>query len=151
MVSSRRRSYTGGIRAGIFNATYPFAELTVSKETLQIRIRIPWTRLLIGVSELSFRPCDIVAFRKRGRWWLWRWMFGGLQIFHNIKEYPTPIVFWGNPDKVEKIITSTGFVPEAPGEPDPYEWQSVRLGIIVGLSFLGIILVLSIVMIILGD
>lgn len=145
---SREQTITGGVRIEGFNATYPFAKLTVSKEILRIRVRTPWNnKFWIPYKELSFRPCDIITFKKRGRWWI----FGGYQIYHNIKEYPTPIVFWGNPNTIEKVIASTGFVPEAPGEPDPYEWQSVQLITIVALAFMGIILVLSIVMMILAD
>lgn len=133
-MTGSKTTIIGGLRAEIWNYTFPFATLTVSHDILKIGI--------LGFKKFSFRPDQIIGFKKRR---------GGYQIYHNVEEYPALVIFWGNPDKISAAVQSAGFVPTAQGElDDDDEYQLHRYLHIVGFSFLIFIIVLGVTLMILS-
>ncbi|HZD60718.1 MAG TPA: hypothetical protein VE439_09750 [Anaerolineae bacterium] len=104
------KTFVGGLRAELWNWTFPFAALCASRDQLIITV--------LGEKKYIFTPDQVVGIKKR---------FGGIQIFHNIASYPTLIIFWYfNPSKVLKAIESIGFTPLAAGDMDDSEYQTQR-------------------------
>ncbi|HYG14306.1 MAG TPA: hypothetical protein VEC12_01035 [Bacteroidia bacterium] len=88
---------TGGARIGLFNATWPFAKLIVSKEELVLRVLF---------LKYAFKPEDIITIKP-----YWEISYG-LKIYHKVPNYNTHIVFWTskNTQKLLQQIRSTGFL-----------------------------------------
>jgi hypothetical protein len=59
-----------------------------------------------------------------------------------VKEFPVPIVFWGNPNKIDKMMDEVGFRPTGSGEFDYSQETGLR---VVRLVFLMLILVIVVI------
>lgn len=96
-------SKTGGVNIGWFNATWPFATLTVSKSILDIK--------LIWSSAYRFKPEEIILIEPYIEIPFLGW---GIKINHIVPKYPKKIIFWcfGNPHKLIKQIDNIGFIPQ---------------------------------------
>jgi hypothetical protein len=77
------RSWVGGARIDAFNATWPFARLTATRDVL--RLRVVWA----GVFE--FRPDQV---DRLGEFGFIPFLGKGVQIHHHVASYPSRIVFW---------------------------------------------------------
>jgi hypothetical protein len=122
------KSFTGGLRYETWNWTWPFAQLTVSPNTIDIE--------LAGKNKFSFMPDQVIGFKKR-------WF--GIQIFHNIKDYPSLIIFWGNYKKISSAIEEAGFKPTAEGIMEDDEFTLHKYALVVGIIFILSILILGII------
>jgi hypothetical protein len=117
-------SITGGARVGWINATWPLAKLIVQKN------RIDLNATLIG--KYSFTQEQVISIKKYTTIPILGW---GIQIIHNISEYPKKIIFWSfsNPESVITKIQETGFLPSAdpskisPNIGIPVKWQAIVL------------------------
>jgi len=101
-----KKSFIGGMRAETFNATFPFAKLTVYSSKIILSI--------LGIKKYIFNEQEVIGFKTR---------MGGFQIFHNKPTYPTFIIFWGNSRRIAKAVQESGFTPEADGKIDDAEYQ----------------------------
>jgi hypothetical protein len=95
---------TGGARIGMANATWPFATLTVNKDTLQLNATI--------LGKLLFRPGDIVSIVPYSSF-----ISSGLKINHRVAGYKDQVIFWtfGNSADLIKRIEQTGFLSNTGG------------------------------------
>lgn len=93
---------TGGARIGIANATWPFAKLTVNKDTLTLNAGL--------IGKLVFYPSNIISIVPYiGT----AAMFGnGIQINHNVSGYNSKVIFWtsGSATALINNIEQTGFL-----------------------------------------
>ncbi|TDR20468.1 hypothetical protein [Marinicella litoralis] len=85
------KEFTGGARINFFNATWPFAKLRLEENGLTLNVVMKGT--------FNFPRARISAIRKRG---IIPFFSDGIQIEHDIDEYPDWIVFWclGKRDKI---------------------------------------------------
>jgi hypothetical protein len=92
---------TGGARIGLTNATYPFADLYVDKNTLKINASL--------VGNLVFQPQDIISIKPYTSIPL---IAQGIIIDHRVENYNSNVIFWTlkNPEAVINEIESTGFL-----------------------------------------
>lgn len=93
---------TGGARIGIANATWPFAKLTVNKDTLTLNAGL--------IGKLIFYPSNIISIEPYigttatiGQ---------GVKINHNVSGYNSKVVFItrGNAADLINKIAQTGFL-----------------------------------------
>lgn len=124
--------FTGGMRAGIWNYTFPFITIVVSSNSIQFKV--------LGFVKYSFRPEQVIRFEVRK---------GGLQIFHNIKEYPTFIIFWGSGQKVFDAINKVGFHPSGLGDVYEGEYEQHQYWKVVMIIFLASIVGIAVLLMIL--
>lgn len=91
---------TGGARIGRANATFPFATLKVTRDTLDINASI--------VGNLVFQPSNVYGIEPYGVIPL---IGQGIKIIHNVSEYPEKVIFWTtkDPEEVLNCIAATGF------------------------------------------
>ena len=123
------KEITGGVRAGIYNVTFPFAKLRVSSNELQI--------LAPGLDNIQLNSNQVIGFAEYGS------LLGkGYIIYHNVRAYPTPLIFWANPDKIDQIIKEAGFVCCGIGTIDTSQEASSK-----AISLVFFFLILSIIMI----
>jgi len=95
----------GGVRAGWWRASWPFATLSVSASKLSI------SAVLIG--SYSFSPDEVVALEACGRIPI---IGRGVRIVHSRPDYPARVTFscfWA-PERLIESILHAGFVPRAP-------------------------------------
>ena len=92
---------TGGARIGLANATYPFADLYIDKNTLKINASL--------VGNLIFQPQDIISIKPYTSIPL---VAQGIKINHRVENYNSNVIFWTlkNPETVINEIKSTGFL-----------------------------------------
>jgi hypothetical protein len=106
---------TGGARIGWLNASFPFARLTVSGETVELRVFLLGTYVFKSESVRDISRYGWIPF-----------FYSGIQIHHSVSSYPERIIFWclGNPDKLLERIRMTGFQPTAleSGKPSRVGW-----------------------------
>lgn len=130
---NEKETFIGGLRAGTYNCTAPFAKVAITSDQFFINA--------LG-RKFQFTPNDIIGFKKRN---------GGIQVHHIKKEYPNLIIFWCNPDKVLQVIKTIGFIPCAPGGPDSDdEYELHKYLHLVGFGFLAFIIVLAITLMIIS-
>ena len=119
-------SFRGGARIGWTNATWSFARLTSTAQSL----------VLSMMGDYSFAPGQVVAIERESR------LFSsGVRIRHNRADYPETVIFWclGPVDAVLEEIHRSGFraqgqaLPRAPGF--PVRW-SVVIGLVVAWNLL---------------
>ena len=93
-------SFRGGARIGWLNATWPFAKLSVSPNTLTLASR----------GTYQFKPSEIVALEPHGSV---PFFSTGIRIIHNRLDYPNKIIFWcmGNRERVLAATRGAGFLP----------------------------------------
>ena len=83
MPDSEIKSWLGGARIDSFNATWPFARLTATRDLLRLRA------ILAG--EFEFRPDQVDGLSEFG---FIPFVAKGVQIHHHVPSYPSRIVFW---------------------------------------------------------
>jgi hypothetical protein len=128
-MTDNTKSFAGGLRAGTYNCTAPFATFIVSPNLIQIDA---------SGKNFSFNEDQVIGLKKRR---------GGLQIHHIINDIPNLIVFWCNPEKVMTAIESVGFLPCASGEPNPDdEYELHKYLKIILFGFLCAIVILAVVL-----
>ncbi len=90
--------YTGGARIGFSRATWPFASLTVTKESLNLNAFI--------TGNLSFTKDDIISIKPHFG------VFGiGLKIEHKVPEYNKKVIFLTfNAQSIINDIKNIGFL-----------------------------------------
>lgn len=121
-MESEMISITGGARIGWVNATWPFAKLNVQKNKIEINATI--------IGKYSFTQDQVISIKKHTTIPLLGW---GIQIIHNVSEYPKKIIFWTlkNPNSTITKIQKTGFLPKAdpmtipPNIGIPVKWQAI--------------------------
>lgn len=92
---------TGGARIGHFNATWPFAILTVNKDYLEINAGL--------IGNLIFRPSDVISIKP------YSVLFSsGIRIIHKVENYNNLVVFSSldNHSELLKEIKQTGFLED---------------------------------------
>ena len=133
------RSWRGGARIDLQNATYPYATLSVSSEQLEL-----------SVSQMAYRfsPHQVRAIEEVrvipliGR---------GIRIHHDVVGYPQLILFWtrGNPSAVAGELRQYGYGtdPNATFEPTdfPAERAVFPVFAVFGIIFLTFFLVIALV------
>jgi hypothetical protein len=95
-------TYVGGARIGWFNATWPFAKLSVEGNVLVLKVR--------PFGTYTFTSQQVFSLERYGFIPVLAW---GVRINHVVPGYPKKIVFWcfGNPGKLIQDIRKTGFTP----------------------------------------
>jgi hypothetical protein len=103
------RSLTGGARLNMWNATWPFAKLSASKEGVVLKVAI--------FGEYDLHVSQIVAVKKYTMIPFIGW---GIRIHHRVGRFPKKMIFWylGFPSTVLEFLRDEGF-PEAKLEPNP--------------------------------
>ena len=98
---SEKFTLTGGVRIGMANASFPFADLYVDKEILKINASI--------VGNLVFQPKDIISIKPHSSIPI---IGKGIKINHKIENYNSEVIFWTfkNPNSVINEIEKTGFL-----------------------------------------
>ncbi len=117
-------SITGGARVGWINATWPLAKLIVQKNKIDLNAKL--------IGKYSFTQEQIISIKKHTTIPILGW---GIQIVHNVSEYPKKIIFWSfrNPESIITKIRETGFLPSAdplkidPNIGLPVKWQAMVL------------------------
>lgn len=127
---SGRFEATGGARIGWLNATWPFARLAATPDTLQMSVSI--------FGDYHFTPDTVTDITRYTHIPFFGW---GIQIHHCVPEYPTRIIFWslGSPDALLAKIRESGFQPQASGEAAtclrhrgvPFRWAPVIFAFLV--------------------
>jgi hypothetical protein len=74
------RSFIGGARFGIFNATFPFARLIVSPDKLSLRCIRTYD---LAPKEVICTPCGPLPL-----------ILSGVRFHHIDKDYPDPRISW---------------------------------------------------------
>lgn len=80
-----QRSWVGGARLDIFNATWPFAKLTVSRSKMELKVRF-W-------GKMAFTPAQITEIKPVG---ILPYLGKGIQIHHTLdtNQFPSKVIFW---------------------------------------------------------
>jgi hypothetical protein len=130
---------TGGVTVGWVNASWPFAKLTATQNSLRIVVRL--------LGNYSFTPETVVAITRYSVVPILGW---GIQIQHCVPEYPERFTFWciGNPDALLTGIRESGFHPQAPVSSMPprngfaLRWQAIAVALVAwnGLFILDMVL-----------
>ncbi len=82
-MESIEKKWTGGALLDGYNATFPFATLSVKDEHLILDV-------LFG-GKFKFKPDQVINISKYG--FIPFWMTG-IRIHHNIPTYPDCVVYW---------------------------------------------------------
>jgi len=77
------KTWLGGARLDSFNATWPFARLTATRELLTLRV--VWAGLF------EFKPEHVRNLTEFG---FIPFLGKGVQIHHHVPDYPARVVFW---------------------------------------------------------
>lgn len=109
--------FRGGARIGWVSMSWPLSSLTITKDQ-------------ITVSNLTFRPDQVISFKQRGSIPVLGW---GIQIIHNRADYPNTVVFasFRSPKSILRQIEEMGFHPCAPastslaGRGIAFRWQAI--------------------------
>jgi hypothetical protein len=90
---------TGGAKIGMANVTWPFATLTVTKDTLELNASI--------IGNLVFQPTDIISIEPHSSF-----LSSGLKINHSVPNYKDEVIFWtfGNVNYLLLKIEQIGFL-----------------------------------------
>jgi len=121
-------SHTGGARIGWVNATWPFAALTATRDSLTLNATL--------VGRYSFTPDQVVSIERHTVIPVLGW---GIRINHNVPKYPKKTVFWcfGSPNMLISRIEEVGFIPQASADSVlsdrgmPVRWEAVAAIIIL--------------------
>ena len=128
---SERFGATGGARVGWMNATWPFAKLTATSDSLRVSVRV--------LGDYTFTPDQVSAITRYTSIPVLGW---GIQIQHSVPEYPARLIFWtlGSPDALLAGIHEAGFRPQAPAAATevsqqhqgvPFQWGPIIAIIVV--------------------
>ncbi len=97
----KQYTLTGGARIGMANATYPFANLKVDENKLELNASV--------VGNLAFSPKDIISIEPYQQFPI---IGKGIKINHRVSNYNAKVIFWTfkNPQEVISEIQKTGFL-----------------------------------------
>jgi hypothetical protein len=100
---------TGGARIGMANASWPFAKLTVNKNTLILNAGL--------IGKLVFSPANIISIEPYNGTALFS---SGIKINHNVNGYNPKVIFctFDNPSALINRIAQTGFLNDT--DPDTF-------------------------------
>jgi hypothetical protein len=91
---------TGGARAGRSHSSWPFAKLTIEKDTLYLEVPSHSDFVFSAKEELTICVEKHMLFR----------LPIGIRIHHQQGDTPQPIVFWYlRPQKLMNILRGTDF------------------------------------------
>jgi len=92
---------TGGAKIGMLKSTWPFADLTVTRNKLELNVSL--------LNKLVFLPGDVTALTPHPGGYK---MSAGIKIHHNIPQYKDEVIFWSSksPAELLKQIEATGFM-----------------------------------------
>lgn len=92
---------TGGAKIGMLKSTWPFADLTVTRNKLELNVSL--------LNKLVFLPGDITALTPHSGGYK---MGAGIKIHHNIPLYKEEVIFWSSKSPAELLrqIEATGFM-----------------------------------------
>ena len=110
------RSWRGGARLDLQNATYPFANLTVLRDQLELEV----TALVYRFRPDQVRGIEVVrAVPLLGK---------GIRIHHDIAGYPQLIIFWtmGNPATLARHLRQYGYGTDPLAEFEPTKLPADR-------------------------
>ena len=96
-------SQIGGVRIGWVNATWPFAQLKVTRQSLVLRVFFLKTYVLMPSEVVAVERCRFLPL-----------IGHGVRIVHRRTEYPQRIVFWhlgGSTDALVQSIRALGYAP----------------------------------------
>jgi hypothetical protein len=81
-------TFRGGLRAGGFNATWPFAtlETAAGAVVLSVSPKVPF-----ALCRYEFSAADVTMIRPYGRIPLLVW---GIRFEHTRSDYPKRVIFW---------------------------------------------------------
>jgi hypothetical protein len=98
-------SFIGGARVGLWNVTWPFARLRVSRDTLDL-----W---VLGPGSLRFPREAIVSVSEHVSLPIIGW---GLRIEPKHSAYPETLIFWSfkKPSSLMLAMEETGFLTKVP-------------------------------------
>ena len=121
-------SFIGGARIGGVNATWPFATLTATRDSLNLNATL--------IGSYSFTPDQVISIEKYTMIPVLGW---GIQIRHNVATQPRKIIFWWffTPNTLVNRIAETGFTPHASQDSMPIHqgvpvrWQAVATIIVL--------------------
>jgi hypothetical protein len=121
-------SITGGARIGWVNASWPFARLSVSSNSLTVAVGMLGTYAFAPAQVVALEPYGVVPLVGRG-----------VQVIHGHPNYPAKVVFWsfGDPERLIAKIRGTGFVPSCPSaaatsrEGIPLRWSAILVALVV--------------------
>jgi len=120
---------TGGAKVGLVTQSWPLAKLTATPDAITLTVRM--------FGEYTFPPGRILALSRREKF---RFFGRGLEIRHDIADYPERIIFlcWGSPDKLLAGIRDAGFAagtdvppPRSAGAGWAIRWQTVLVSLLV--------------------
>lgn len=110
------------------NASWPFAQLTASRDRLSVSGRL--------IGSYDFSPDQVAGLEPYG---VIPVLGRGLRIIHTVRDYPERIVFWcfGSPQRLIKRINDLGFRPRASTAQVPrrdgmaFRWSFLILAVIL--------------------
>jgi hypothetical protein len=97
----REFKMTGGAKIGMLKSTWPFADLTVTRDKLELNVSL--------LNKLVFLPGDIKAITPHSGGYK---MGAGIKIHHTIPQYKEEVLFWSSksPAELMRQIEATGFM-----------------------------------------
>ncbi len=122
----REISAVGGAQIGWISATWPFAQLLVSKSKLTLSC----------LGKYEFEPQQIAEIEPHGSI---PFLARGVRIVHTRADYPARLIFWcfGSPESLLSRIRAVGFVAQASRtalprrEGMPLKWAAVIAIVVV--------------------
>jgi hypothetical protein len=81
-------TFRGGIRAGGFNATWPFGLLSIAPRRLVLSITL---KLPFALRSYEFTPEQVSSVALYGFIPLFLW---GIRVHHTRPDYPQRVIFW---------------------------------------------------------
>ena len=107
MIKNEIFSQIGGTRLGFFNATWPFAKISVSQDTLELKC---------FSKKYKFEKDQIIDLREYNGM-----MSKGLLIEHKLNDYPEHIVFWTFKfERLKHSLEKFGYLINAPKKSDAW-------------------------------
>ena len=121
----------GGAQIGWMNASWPLAQLSVTKEHLTLNVKI--------LGSYAFAPEQVFAIERYAPIPLLARFTRGIRIRHCAPDNPLRIIFWSsrNPDDILRDIRACGFIPVAPPSEVstrkgiPARWSAILGGVAV--------------------
>lgn len=136
-MKSLYKEISGGLRAGLYNVTFPFAKLKISSNDIII--------IAPCLNTIQLSAAQVIKLDR------YKSILGkGYAIYHNAIEYPTPLIFWGNPNKIEQIIKEVGFIYCEIGTVDISQITSQKIISIIFSMLIGFIVIIGILIMLLS-
>ena len=92
---------TGGAKIGALKSSWPFADLTVSRNKFELNVSL--------IGKLVFLPGDIISLTPQPGGYK---MGAGIKIHHKVPQYKDEVLFWSSKSPAELLreIEATGFM-----------------------------------------